>query len=119
MTTRTDFHAETAQTFLAKARSSLVEGDLLQAAEKGWGAAAQAVKAVAEQRGWRHRTHGDLFRAINRLTDEMSDSSLHKQFLVANGLHNNFYEGELPSASIDAGLADVEALVARLEQIAD
>ena len=117
MTTRPEFHTETAHVFLAKARTYLAEGDLLQAAEKGWGAAAQSVKAVAEQRGWRHSTHGDLFRAINRLTNEAADPSLHKQFLVANGLHNNFYEGELPRASVAAGLEDVEELVRNLQRL--
>ena len=89
----------------------------MQAAEKVGAPPAQSVKAVAEQRGWRHRTHDDLFRAINRLTEETADPSLHKQFLVANGLHNNCYEGELPRASVLAGLDDVEMLVRRLAQL--
>ena len=42
----------------------LAEGDLLQASEKGWGVAAQMVKAVAETRGWRHSTHGDLYHVV-------------------------------------------------------
>ena len=117
MTTRSDVHTETAQVFLAKARTYLAEDDLLQAAEKGWGAAAQAVKAVAEQRGWPHNRHRDLFRAINRLTAETADSSLSKQFLVANGLHNNFYDGELPRESVAAGLEDVEQLVSHLRRL--
>ena len=52
MTTRVDYHSETAGVFLTKAGGYLAEGDLLQASEKGWGAAAQMVKAVAEARGW-------------------------------------------------------------------
>nr|ACY25452.1 protein of unknown function [uncultured microorganism] len=117
MTTRSEFHTETAHVFLAKARTYLAEGDLLQAAEKGWGAAAHSVKAIAEQRGWRHGRHGDLFRAINRLTTEADDRSLHKQFLVANGLHNNFYDGELPRESVAAGLEEVEQLVRHLQRL--
>ena len=64
MTTRTDYHTETAREFLIKGRAHLAEGDLLQASEKGWGAASQMVKAVAEARGWRHSTHGDLYRTV-------------------------------------------------------
>ena len=42
---------------LTQALRELDQGDLVQASEKGWGAAAQMVKAIAEQRGWRHRAH--------------------------------------------------------------
>ena len=34
---RTDWHAETAAEFLARARGYLSDDDLLQASEKGWG----------------------------------------------------------------------------------
>ena len=36
---------------LGQAREELAQGDVRQASEKGWGAAAQIVKAVAETRG--------------------------------------------------------------------
>ena len=39
-----------ARDLLGKAHQALEDGDLIQASEKGWGAAAQAVKAVAERR---------------------------------------------------------------------
>ena len=44
MTTRADYHSETAGVFLAKAAGYLAEGDLLQASEEGWEAAAQVVR---------------------------------------------------------------------------
>ena len=37
--------------FLAQAHEELAKGDLQQASEKGWGAASQMVKAVAQERG--------------------------------------------------------------------
>ena len=52
---------------LGKARYELAQGDLRQASEKGWGAAAQMVKAVAERRGWRHDGHAALFAVVNQL----------------------------------------------------
>ena len=48
MTQRTQYHDATGREFLARARAYLAENDLLQASEKGWGAAAQMVKAAAE-----------------------------------------------------------------------
>ena len=47
MATRADYHTDTANEFLIKARAHLAEGDLLQASEKAWGATARMVKAVA------------------------------------------------------------------------
>ena len=49
MTTETHYRSAATQ-LLAQARQELARGDVRQASEKGWGAAAQAVKAVAESR---------------------------------------------------------------------
>ena len=48
---QTKTYQERSWAFLAKAREELAVGDLEQASEKGWGAAAMMVKAVAGQRG--------------------------------------------------------------------
>ena len=40
------------RTLLAQGRAELAQGDVRQASEKGWGAAALMLKAIAEQRGW-------------------------------------------------------------------
>lgn len=119
MTMSSDFHTETAQVFLAKARTYLAEGDMLQASEKGWAAAAQIVKAAAEQRGWRNQSHGDLFDVVRRLANEADDSSLRTLFLVANVMHNNFYDGEPPEQMVADGLDQVEEFVRRVDQLAD
>ncbi len=58
MTTQ-KYHAAS-RYLVQQARAELALGDLRQASEKGWGAAAQMVKAVAEFRGWSHRYHGLL-----------------------------------------------------------
>ena len=76
MTTHADHPTDTVNELLARARTCLAEGDLMQASAKGWGAAEQMVKAVAENRGWDHATHGDLYRAVHRLAEELSDQRL-------------------------------------------
>ena len=78
--------------FLSNAFEELAQGELTQASEKGWGAAAQMVKAVAQQRGWEHNGHALLFAAIRRLVDETGDRQLDTLFHVANSLHSIFYE---------------------------
>ena len=63
-------HTETSQILIRQAEAELQDGDRLQASEKGWGAAAHALKAVAEQRGWRHNSHGLLIGVADTLAGE-------------------------------------------------
>ena len=62
---------QASERFLAQARAELSDEDLPQASEKGWGAAAQILKAVAEQRGWEHGRHRHLSRVASRLRAEL------------------------------------------------
>lgn len=114
MLTRVDYHTETATEFLAKAHTYLAEDDLLQASEKGWGATAHMVKAVAEERGWRHSSHRDLYQVIGRLVEETSDERLRILFRSASALHRNFYEGRMDADTVADNLRNVEEITQRL-----
>ena len=61
---RTTTYREQSRIFLSQAYEELAKGDLQQASEKGWGAASQMVKAIAQERGWRHRSHRHLQNAV-------------------------------------------------------
>ena len=100
---------------LVKAREELARCDVRQASEKGWGAAAQRVKAVAEQRGWEHNGHALLYQAVRRMVQETGDTQLATLFHVASSLHSNFYENWLPIELVQSGLEDVGELVDKLE----
>ncbi len=102
--------------FLSKAREQLEAGDLEQASEKAWGAAAVIVKAVAEARGLEHGKHGHLFGVVRVLAGETSDRELRGLFHVANGLHSNFYENWLDTDDVVEGLEDVERFVEKIER---
>ena len=115
MTTKTSYYNATGREFLARAWSYLAEGDLLQASEKDWGAAAQMVKSVAEARGWSHNGHHQLWRAVNRLVEETGDREMRAVFRLAGALHTNFYEGWLPRENVEDYLGQVEELVFKLE----
>ena len=112
MTTQT--YQEASRRFLAQARTELDAGDLPQASEKGWGAVAQMLKAIAEQRGWDHGKHRHLSRVASRLRSETGDRDVYRFYSVANDLHGNFYEDEMSAEDIAEGLDDVQALVDRL-----
>jgi len=102
---------------LQKARQELIQGDLIQASEKGWGAAAQAVKAAAEHRGWPHQSHGALFDVARRLAGETGDRRIHELFGGASSLHQNFYEHWMSAETVSDYLDSVGELVAKLEPL--
>ncbi len=85
-------HQEQGRISLAQAEEELAKDDLRQASEKGWGAASQMVKAVADARGWDHKGHAQLFKAVGSLADEHDDKALRRLFSSANDLHINFYD---------------------------
>ena len=116
MTTQSTYRSS-AEALLAQARTELAAGDVRQASEKGWGAATQAVKAVADVRGWQHRNHAALFRAAGQLAAESEDDDIHRWFLTASSLHINFYENWLEADAVAVGLDDIDRLVRRLASV--
>ena len=90
-----DIAAYTAQAreFLLKGREYLAVGDLHQASEKGWGAAAHIAKAVALAQGWQYSRHNHFHRLMNRV-GELSGQGDRVSFLHGRAeiLHANFYE---------------------------
>ena len=117
MTTRADYYTRTSQAFLAQAQASLAEGDLLQASEKGWGAAAETVKGLAESRGWAHHSHGMLYQNIDRLSQDSNDPELLALFGNASALHVNYYEGWMTRAAVAVNLERVVQLLTKLENL--
>lgn len=96
---------------MGKAHDYLGQGDLRQASEKGWGAAAQIVKAVAEH--WRdadvvHGRHQDLRALVAGLATVEREPDLDMSFHAAQDLHENFYENNLPRYIVDLDLRQVE-----------
>ena len=103
----TQEHITITQSMLQHAEERLQEGDLVQASEKGWGAVAHYLKAVAKQLGWRNESHRDFFTIENRLARETDNPDrLHELFGVVRGLHQNFYE---PLYSMDDVRVGIEA----------
>ncbi len=106
-----------ASTLYDQAMVELDAGDLRQASEKFWGAAAQSLKSLAERRGLRHGSHGEFYRILNRLGDEIDLEDLLQQFASASELHVNFYENWLEEGQIRARATHVQALVSTLGRL--
>ena len=112
-------YREAGRQLLAQARAELDAGDLRQASEKGWGAAAQMVKAAAQARGWPHNAHRDLWTGIRDLTNEVGDPDIHALFGSAHYLHGNFYENAFDTDMVARYLDHVEQLLTKLEGLLD
>ena len=107
-------YSELSSEYLSKARAYLADGDLTQASEKGWGAAAVAVKAVATTRGLNHSTHRQIRLAVQSLAKEFDDDEIRTHFGSANDLHMNFYEGWLDDETVALYLTQVERFIEKL-----
>ena len=116
MTTTTDYRAGS-RAMMTQSRTELAQGDLQQASEKGWGAVAQMMKAVAEARSWQHGRHRNLHQIASHLRAETGDGDIYRYFQIAGSLHENFYENQMAAQDIDEALQDVERLLEKLETI--
>ena len=103
--------------FLTQAFEELEKGDLPQASEKGWGAAAQILKAIAQERGWDHFTHRDLYRVVGELVEETGDAQFAVLFNSAGFLHTNFYENGYTPRAVEASLHRAVRFVDKAEKL--
>ncbi|MCY4625349.1 MAG: PaREP1 family protein [Chloroflexi bacterium] len=110
-------HQEQGRISLAQAEEELAKDDLRQASEKGWGAASQMVKAVADARGWDHKGHAQLFKAVGSLAGEHDDKALRRLFSSSNDLHINFYDGYLSQHEVSVRMEDVALFVRKMDAI--
>ena len=110
-------YREASRRLLAQGLEELERGDTRQASEKGWGAAAQMFKAIAERRGWDHRGHRQIRSVASRLSDETGDPDIRRLYRVASDLHTNFYEDLDTPRDVAAGLEDMQSLLDKLEQL--
>ena len=107
--------------FLQRSHRYLMDEDLHQASEKGWGAAAWMAKAVATAQGWQYDKHehfGEVLYQAGKLTGDDRIRILRE---IANGLHGNFYQRKrfLHADNIAASLDEVATLLDLLEPLTE
>ena len=119
VTAQVQTYLDTSRTLLVQGFAELEQGDTRQASEKAWGATAQMLKSIAQQRGWEHRGHRLIRRVASRLADETGDAEIRRLYRVASDLHTNFYEGTDTAADVRAGLDDVQRLLDKLVPLLD
>lgn len=95
--------------FLTRSRAFLADGDLHQASEKGWGAAAWMAKAVATCQGWEYRKHGQFSVVLDNARRLTGNNRLRDLRSIANELHGNYYLRDFLLSADSIGL-DLEAM---------
>lgn len=105
--------------FLTKARQYLAAGDLHQASEKGWGAAAWMAKAVAPVYNWDYQHHQQFGVVIHNASILTGNQSLNDLSDTAYRLHTNYYTRNrfLSPATIARSLDRMAELLNLLEPL--
>lgn len=106
-------HVAQANEYWAKGNQHLLEQDLCQAAEKGWGTVTQLTKAVATLRGWDHYDHIAIRECVLALANENPESKreILRRLLIAEGLHGQFYEIYMTQETVEVALETVVPLL--------
>ena len=108
---RAEEYVEAAHELLEQVREELREGDIRQAAEKAWGAAALAAKAYAAWREGKQLTrHGDLWEYTLILRRELGEW-VSDSWAQANSMHTCLYEGWCSKEHVEDALKRIEKLV--------
>ena len=110
-------HTEISDAFLRQAEEELLNGDLLQASEKAWGAVAHYVKSVASEQGWSNQSHRDVNRGARELIRLTDNPKLNAVRLgAANALHQNFYENWFDRDQVVDSIEAAQQLVAAMRE---
>lgn len=105
------------------AQRCLTDGDYRQAAEKTWGAYAQAVKSAGAAHGMHVNSHSATLSVAQELTylaataDAAIATRLDTGFHKARSLHQHFYENDLRDATVESAVADVMDAIALLQTL--
>ena len=103
--------------YIRRADEYVRAGDRVQASEKGWGAVAEAIKSIAEQRGWNHQGHRLLNDIAYQLTAEWERPDLKLLFDAMEKLHINFYEDTMELDDVAASIGNAKSLLHGLEEV--
>ena len=110
-------YTEISQRLIRQAEDEFQKGDLIQASEKAWGAAALATKSIAAQRGWRHQSHDLLYDISGQIADELGRPHLRRLFRSAGSLHTNFYENWMAEDHVLDAIDDALTYLQEMEAI--
>ena len=94
-------HADLSRRLMEQANYELhTMGDRVQSSDKASGAVAQAVKAIAEDRNWRHSSHNLRREIVALISSEFDVPDLAYLQGIADQLHENYYEDRMSDSLV-------------------
>lgn len=107
-------HIQTALEFLSRSDRYFAQGDRFQGSEKLWGAAAHAIIAASQSRGWRFGSHRYMVEAATRLGRELNEPLISSDFHISEKFHANFYHNSMTGSIIESDRPKVHRFVHRV-----
>ncbi len=104
-------------------QKSLADGDYLQAAEKSWGAYAQAIKKIGAEHGFHIASHRSILRVAQELAtlaapgDSELANTLRHGLVSARTLHAHFYENDLAGQTVMEASGEVFTTINLLQEL--
>jgi len=114
---RAEIHLRLCEKYIGEAEEFLKKADYAQASEKAWGAASQAVKALAMKRGKELRSHRELHEFVAKISEELKDKEIGRLWRSVTSLHQNFYENWFTESQVLDGVEDAKKLIEKLIQL--
>ena len=112
-----DRYAAISQRLLRQAQEELDADDIIQASEKAWGAAAHAIKSVAEKWGWYHQGHYRLNAVVDFIAFEWEREDLVNLYLSPTLTHINYYEHRLEADKVQMAIDQTKVFVEEMDKI--
>ena len=104
--------------FIRHAKDELGQGHRLQAGEKAWGAIAQHLKIIGEQRGWNHVSQRQLESIGRHIVAEYGQPQLGNAISDAyHKGHRNFYENQTTLSELQETVEQVEEVLPLLDSL--
>ncbi|MBI2559621.1 MAG: PaREP1 family protein [Planctomycetes bacterium] len=100
--------------YVKDAEECLIKGDYTQASEKLWGATVTVAKAIAAQRKKTIKSHEGIGAFLAQVARELKDENINNIHLIAEGLHQNFYENIAPPDTVKKGAKTIKQFVTRM-----
>ena len=113
-------HADLSRRLMKQANYELDNmGDRVQASEKASNAVAQAVKAIAEDRNWRHSSHNLRREIVGLIASEFNLPDFLYLQALADQLHDSHYEDRMSDAWVDYLLKQITDRIDSLWNVRD
>ncbi len=107
-------YIELHEKYLSESEALFNQKNYSQVSEKLWGATATITKAIAASRKKTIRSHDGIAFFLASIAKEVKDESILNIVSIANSMHQNFYEDNLPPEVIKKASKTIKLFSGRM-----